>query len=778
MKSYLRFLSRNKLYTAIEVVGLSLAMAFVIPLINYYTSLSEITKGHDNYENIYGMCFNETLVSSPGFGEALKRSVPEINKVTSPVLDNRLFEIDDFRKKVNYVDKDFFYFFPCSFSEGDAGFIDIKGAAAVSSEFAAELAQEGPVIGRTLTKGTDTYVVSAVFDEYGSGVLADCDMIVSNESQLRDQNNDYPFGVRGSLTIFSVNPSADITLVTEKIRNTAMEYWGASDEKYRMAERYKIIRYNKMTTGNEAFMGIKRNHFATQILIGALCMLLFIIALLNYINLNIALATKRAKEAALRKLNGAGRKNILLKYCVESVAFTSLCFISGLLLSGYTSDMLSMFVSNSGLGDMDFTLIWSLKNVLIYIGVIILTGIICGLAPALIVSRFSPLDVTKGEFRYHSKKYLNRIFIGFQSILSFVLLAVTLLLEVQYMNMNKVEYNCDIDDVFFFKPEDRKFKTEELYNELKGKPEILNVGLAEAIPGYVAQYIGETAEGSEIKYACLFCDEDAFDIFGFDILSQNDRNDRSGLWTTPFADLAFSENPGLLEFIMEDSDISSIRHAGQVQNFPSLSYLPIDDCITMVCVVPSNRLSTKSLVIRTTSDHKAARKVIAEAYTELSGKAPEDMRRFEPGAISCYVEENHIQQIDEFHSILDLFRIILGIVILMSMLGLTGMSVYYAADSEHETAIRKVFGGTVDTETFRNIRMYMRITLIAAVIATPVTYLIFNMLKSMPIADRVESTWWIYVVTIIISTFISLASVFWQTLRAARTNPAEALKKE
>lgn len=72
MKSYLRFLSRNKLYTAIEVVGLSLALAFVIPMICFYTNIARISKGHDNYKNIYSLNIDRIQASSPGLGDFLK----------------------------------------------------------------------------------------------------------------------------------------------------------------------------------------------------------------------------------------------------------------------------------------------------------------------------------------------------------------------------------------------------------------------------------------------------------------------------------------------------------------------------------------------------------------------------------------------------------------------------------------------------------------------------------------------------------------------------------
>ena len=148
------------------------------------------------------------------------------------------------------------------------------------------------------------------------------------------------------------------------------------------------------------------------------------------------------------------------------------------------------------------------------------------------------------------------------------------------------------------------------------------------------------------------------------------------------------------------------------------------------------------------------------------------------GYASQYIKEVHIEQLNEYKEMLILLRTILFLVVIMTMMGLTGMSVYFASERRQEIAVRKVFGGTIDTETVRNLLVYLRITLIADLIAIPLIYLIFKVFTEQPIAEKVESTWWIYIVAIIISLTISLAAVLWQTLRAARTNPAEALKKE
>lgn len=133
MKNYLRFLYRNKLYTFIEILGLSLALAFVIPLINVTVDKYERSHANEKYEDIYTVGYMGNLYTEVNFGDYLKESIPEIEQATSAMLGSR-----------SIVDKDFFYFFPFEFVEGDESFLDSRENIAVSEKFAAMIAADRP----------------------------------------------------------------------------------------------------------------------------------------------------------------------------------------------------------------------------------------------------------------------------------------------------------------------------------------------------------------------------------------------------------------------------------------------------------------------------------------------------------------------------------------------------------------------------------------------------------------------------------------------------------
>ena len=115
--------------------------------------------------------------------------------------------------------------------------------------------------------------------------------------------------------------------------------------------------------------------------------------------------------------------------------------------------------------------------------------------------------------------------------------------------------------------------------------------------------------------------------------------------------------------------------------------------------------------------------------------------------------------------------------ILISLLGLLAMSTYYIDERSHDIAVRKVFGGTVASETLSNIKEYMLLVLVANIIGIPVAvWLAGEYLKQF--IYKLTNYWWIFVVAVVLSVLIAFLSVLWQTLKAARTNPVIELKKE
>ena len=180
------------------------------------------------------------------------------------------------------------------------------------------------------------------------------------------------------------------------------------------------------------------------------------------------------------------------------------------------------------------------------------------------------------------------------------------------------------------------------------------------------------------------------------------------------------------------------------------------------------------LLIETVGDRRQAQKELKSLYSELSMEMNgiED-KPYMFGFITDILSERLAKVKEQ----LSLVRIFMILSLLLSILGLIAMSSYYADESSKDIAIRKVFGSTMENEIWKTVLDYLILLGVAAAIAIPIAIRLASRLLEQ-YAYRISGYGWVFVVTILIATIVAFFSVLWQTLKAARTNPATELKKE
>ena len=758
MKSYLRFLSRNKLYTAIEVVGLSLALAFVIPLINVIADKYERSHAHEKYEDIYAVGYMGNLYTEVNFSDYLKESIPEIEMATSAMLGPR-----------SIVDKDFFYFFPFEFVEGDESFLDSRDNIAVSEKFAAMIA-DGSAMGKAVKIEDRYYTVAAVFKNSRNDILKECEILqnIAPFKELRENG-----GISSGVTFISIRKGHDRKEIESRILEAA-DTFNAGDEtymKYKEAGVFRgLVRYDELPTCMVNYGQFMKYQHGPMALVAALLLLIFITAILNYINLNVALSTTRAKENATRKLVGATRRHLIISNLYESLAFTTACFVLGYLLSGYTGQFIKGLLAMTEFTDFSVEPIWNIRTITVSVTIIIITALAAGLAPSLMASRFSPLDITKGDFRLHSKRRLSKFFISFQTILSVVLLSVVLMADKCHRDAMKVDFNCDIEDVVYMRvtPENAAI----MLSKAAEYPEILSCGRASQVPAQGLSGAILIPDTPQFLFSHIECDRSGFETLGFEILQQNG-NDFNGLWLTPYTQSFIENDPRLLDHLYKSTGTDHI--AGIVNDFPGVAPLEGGGPYLTIASVKEEPIRT-SVVFKIAGDHKKGRELVQTLFNDAQTNmiAPDgDITGMEKARYVLDILEETTAPI---RLIIKMIGIVMVLVVIMSMMGLIGMSMHFMNERKNEIAVRRIFGATENGEMMRNLRFYLIMTGIASVLGICVAEFVrqfFIVLGSVP-----QNVWWIYVVSVALSFAISIASVLWQTLRAARANPAEALKKE
>ena len=765
MKSYLKFLSRNKLYTAIEAVGLAVSLAFVIIIGSYVWQQYAVTRENPDRERVYVPGTPGFPALTYGFPDAIG-DIPEIesvsrmcNVVVHPVIRGENTEAESVG-----VEPEFFEICPqFRFVEGSADVLSAPTNAILSASFARK---HGLSVGEALDITGSSYVVGAILEDLKGTVIKPYDIFL-NAAVYKDEWQ--PFDNYGStVTLIKVRPETDRKELYDKLESVCKDVYSSIYGRS-FFEHLELSRYDELFfKETEGFF--RHGDKATLRILMLVGLLLLLSAILNYINLSVALTGKRAKEMAVRQLSGASRTGIIWKYLAESIAFTAVCFAAGLLLAEAFCPAMNALLNNP---DIPIKIIWSPGYVFAYIVIILLVGVLCGIFPAMMSGRYNPVDVMKGGYRRRSKMVFSKVFIVLQNALAVILIALAITMEAQMHKTQERPMNCNIENIFFLKD----FSGEDnapVKDALEALPCVRRIGRSSGVPGSInmGQY-STTRDGQDILYKLIRMDSTAFSMFGFEILEDFHAPQFNSVW---FSDKTFAATG----FDSDYHDISGTlsrrtkgceQVAGVFKSFPTNNANIGEEDYAIVSLMRSEDIPFAGWVIETTPDRKAAKAQIMEAYDNcIKGKQIY-------GSLAFWVDENIAEAWKPARNNMRLVEIFMLLSIIIALLGLVAMSTYYADEKSRDIAVRKVFGGTVDTEAQRTIREYMVLVGIACVIGIPIAvYAAQEYLKDF--IYRLEGYWWIFVVAVLLTGLIAFVSVIWQVLKAAKTNPAIELKKE
>ena len=196
-----------------------------------------------------------------------------------------------------------------------------------------------------------------------------------------------------------------------------------------------------------------------------------------------------------------------------------------------------------------------------------------------------------------------------------------------------------------------------------------------------------------------------------------------------------------------------------------------DEDYQIISIMKEEDIKYGGFVMEIVGDHAEARKAIHEVVDEW--RNGELVDPFADG----FIDDFYRDALKPAKNNMRLLEIFMILAVVISLLGLLAMSTYYAGENAKSIAVRKVFGGTVESETWRTVKEYMVLVAVACVIAVPIAvWAAQRYLEGFIV--KLENYAWIFVVAVALAFVMAFLSVLWQTLRAARTNPAEALKKE
>ncbi len=770
-KIALRNFLRHKAFTFINIAGLAIGIACCVLIMLWVQDELSFDRFHKNVDDLYVATFsNGSKVTPTALAPYLKEEYPEIVHTSRYAFIGRNLlkfkDTDIYQEGGIMVDPDFLKMFTIPFLKGDPETaLEDPLSILLSEEVALKLFDTSDPIGQTLTYNTSLDLkVTGVFEDYPSNSHIEFQYILTTALAMAYNKNYNTWDVNNLRTYVQLRKNTPVESVDPKITDV-VERHRPQDKRAMSLQPITRVHLNPYYQGGGAILYVY--------LFSTLAFFILLIACINFVNLTTARSSNRAREVGIRKTVGANRSHLIRQFFGESFILT---LIASVLAMGLVSLFLPMFNNLTGKG-FTWHLLIQRAVVMGIFGIVFLTVLLAGSYPSLLLSRFQPVKVLKGERLTGAKGSLFRkVLVVLQFSLSIFLILGTLMIfrQVRYLRDYDVGYNRE-NIVYFgigtrFRQNIQTIKTEWLSHS-----DILGVTLTDIAPyrwqsnaGYGdVHWEGKTNQ--QVKMVMMSVDYDYMDTFGLEMaqgrfFSKEFSTDATDAYVVNQAAVRAMEMDDPIGKELSVWDLKK-RIIGVVQDyhFESLH----NEIIPMAMRIDSNSHFQACVRI---SPHRVPDTLafLEKKWKEIYPEYPFEYNFLDDTIANQYRSEQAIGKIVTVFTVLALF---------ISCLGIFGLSSYTAEQRTKEIGIRKVLGATVSSIIRHISKEFIVLVLIANVIIWPLAY--FALRKWLQtFAYRISIGWWPYVLTGIAVLVVSLLTVSWQIIRAATANPVDSLRYE
>lgn len=780
LKLALRKATRDAVFSIVNIGGMAIAMSCAILLLLWVQYQLSFDRFYQNADRLYriiekrytGDKFEMSARSAYPLVKALKENYPEIKhaSVYNNFWETFFREDNVIEGTVATVDRDFFEMFDIVFIKGNPeNALNGPRDIILTEDMAARYFGNEDPLGKSMINGPDNvFTVTGVIKNFPRNSHFYIDCLVSVEflkTKFAGNLNDWK-----NPTVYSfieLEEGSDSRKVEEKIKGVIKSNLERSDSEIFMQNIKRIRLHSRGYTNDIEFGSITQVRLATLV-----ALLILSIACINFMNLLTAQSSGRAKEIGVRKIAGAGRLKIIGQFLGES------------LLTIFAAIIIAMILVELFLPAFNTVMLTRLKvsylGAVLYIilmAVVLFCGLLAGSYPALYMSSLQPANTLKGIIIINAgKARLRRILVISQFSLAFLFITSTFIVNNQLSYMNSKNFGADINNICYFDFNER-VKRETLKNELLGIPGISDVTITDHLwvvnnwstsKGFT--WDGKK-EGEDVIFTILMADKDYAKTFRLELKEGNYlaadefSSDNSAIVINEkAAELLGFKNP-VGEIITKDSLRFTI--VGVLKNFHFKSFhFPIDPLL-IAPIHPS--LKEGKCYVRINSDSvSSAVSKIRLKFNLLYPDYPVNIGFVEDD----YNDLNRIEKISG-----TMFGYFTFVAIIISILGLLGLSTFITVRRTKEIGIRKVHGAKTSEIFFMLSKEYIWLIIISFLIASPIAWFATNMWLQ-TYAYRVNLNLWLFVLALLVVVVITILTVGLHSYRAASKNPVEALRNE
>ncbi len=798
IKSYFKIawrnLSKHSRMTLINITGLGIGMAATVLIVLWVQNELSFDKDQPDVKNIFRITADLSISKTETWiwensqyilSEHAVKEIPEVENATR--MQPKAYDQLNMNyngnliseKKSAYVDDQWFKMFHYDVISGSVDpflknpFSLILTASAAKKYFGKEEA-----VGKVLRIDTVNYEVQAVIKDAPANSSFQYNVLIPIAAQLTDPHtkkealvwNNYNY-----ITFLKLKPGANTKTVSAKLlqilKTNRKDFDGKS--KYRLVNLADMHFENDLQHSN--FVHGNRTIVNVFIVLAAL---LLITACINYVNLTTARASMRSKEVSVRKIVGADRLHLFGQFMSESFLVSLLALVLAILLVQFSLPWFKSFTGKEFEQPLLSPVIWTIIG-----STLIISFLLNGLYPAIMLSSFKPINVFRGKNLLNFKdSALRKVLVVVQFTISVILIIGTLVIYTQLKYVQKVDLGYDRSQVFSFNFPYWKIKgidfnkSDILLNtvkqELKQQSAIADVSMASA----ELVDFGNQSSGSfdwagrpkdyEPSFAPLDVDPNFQHMMHLKVkegrwfnMSESDKH--NVLLNETAVQLLHLPQPLIGQRFMHRGDTGVV--IGVVKDF---HYRSLHEKIGPMIL--SDHAGNGFYIKTTAGNTPAAIAAAQKIWRKFFPDAPFEYDFLDDKYNSLYKTEQQSSL---------LITLFASIAILVSALGLLGLAAFAAEQKVKEIGIRKVLGASVKSIVSLLSVDFIKMVVIASVIAFPVAWWAMNKWLQ-DFAYRINLSWWIFVLAAGIALTIAIITVSVQAIKAAVANPVKSLRSE
>jgi putative ABC transport system permease protein len=787
IKTAFRNIKRHKLYSGINILGLSIGLSSVILISMFLKNELSYDAFHKNSDNIY------RVVTHIQRGDGNTLSVPSHSGLLADELTEKVSEFETVCKIENrtstfvtnnkrfpevrfyLADETFFDLFSFRVKEGNAKeALSNPNTLVLTESFARRMFGNKKAIGQELEVNEKAYTVSAILEDLPPNTHFSFEALSSFKSV-------------DNLVAHLEGSGLSTKIYFRTKNNSAPEVWKPKYEK--VCEEFlkpalEEAEVSSMTI-KSSYQSLKDIHLYSDLqydlaengdiqdvyVFSIIALFIIIIAVINYVNLVTAKSENRYKEIGIRKVSGALKKNLIFQFLGESflmvlLAITAALFITEQFLPVFNN----IFQTQIELHYND----WQFLSGLSVLAIII--TLLSGLYPAFVLSKLIPVQILKGSKRSERnsvRKYLVTLQFGITILLVGVLLVVNL--QLKYVKNKDLGFNSEQVVVLSDLTPELKASFGSLKNELLKQPDINQVASSSFVPGKLRGadmgYIVGEKSPNQVLLKRNYVTPEFFETY--DIQFQKGRSFHSDL-KTDSTKCVLNESAlrhlGINDALHRELNILKERKLiiGIVKDyhFASLHY----EVEPMVFSFMNDKESEMNFI---------SVKIDPSQVKSTLNKMKQVVQSYDENYIFNYsfADESFSNQYqnEERMGLLVLSGSVLAIII--SLLGIFALAAFTVAQKRKEIGIRKVMGASAENVTWLLVKNINQWVIMANLIAWPFAYW-FSTQWLNGFAFRIDLSFWIFIVSGLVALIISVLTTGVQALRAANTNPAYTLRDE